>query len=443
MYFGRDIFTRLTEWKQNPRRKPLLLRGARQIGKTWTLTHFGRHYFDNCAVFNFDEQPQLAEIFESTKDVRAIIKTLSLVSECPLLPQKTLIVFDEIQNCEAAFNSLKYFSEKAPEYAIVAAGSLLGVAVKYKKMTVPVGRIEVIDMYPLTFREFLRAANRRLFDFVESITKIETIPTLLLNDLDLEYKRYLVTGGLPDVAAAIIENLGTNEVDARLNSVLDMYRLDFSRYADRTDILRIGEIWRTLPSQLAKENKKFVYRIVREGARAREYEVAIQWLVEAGMVHQVYNTSKPALPLAAYTDVSAFKLYAADCGILRGLARLSSETILNDNENFVEFKGALYENAVLNSLITNGYKPQYWTSGNTAEIDFLIQNSSEIVPIEVKSGKNTSGKSLSLYIQKHAPSESVIFSLQNLSSRNGTLHCPLCLCDWIPKFLNFSESAKK
>ena len=427
----RDIIEQLKLWKNREERKPVLLKGARQTGKTWVMEEFGKEYFDYVATFNFDKTEELASIFEKTKDIHRILKELTLFTDVPIEPGKTLLIFDEIQACEGALNSLKYFCEDAPQYHIIAAGSLLGVAIHKKKMSVPVGKVQIFRMYPVTFKEFLRTSDPQTYTYAESIEHIEPVPEIILHKLEVEYKRYLVCGGMPEAVAALLGNEGMQAVESVLQNILDLYTLDFSKYAASADIPRINSLWRSVPSQLAKENRKFLYNVVRTGARAREYEDALLWLEEAGLIYRVFNVSKPGIPLSAYQDLSAFKVYAFDCGLLRRLAKLSPEVILSANAGYIEFKGALAENAILQALIpqSDGL-PYYWSSQNRAEVDFLLQQGTIVIPVEVKAENRISGKSLSVYATKFEPTLGIRYSMNNLKENDGLLSIPSFLADW-------------
>lgn len=437
MRISRDIISTFKEWKDAPMRKPILLQGARQIGKTWAMETFGKESFEYCAKFDFDRQEELKSVFQNTKMPERIIKELALFCDVPIIAGKTLIIFDEIQECEEALNCLKYFCEDAPEYHIMAAGSLLGVAVKKRRMTVPVGKVRVIRMYPLSFKEFLRASDIHTYEYIEQLTAIEKLPEIILNKLKLEYRRYLVCGGMPDAACAMLENQGMENVDAILQDILDLYELDFAKYAEPREIPRIHAIWHSLPSQLAKENRKFVYKVVKPGARAKDYEDALLWLEDAGMIYRINNITRPLFPLSAYEDLSAFKLYACDCGLLRRLAKLPSSIIVSPTANYTEFKGAMAENAILQSLmpILRREVPFYWSPDSRAEIEFVIQWNDEIIPIEVKAENCVSGRSLSVYKGKYAPKHRIRFSFLNLQYNCGMLSCPSPMADWLPSLL--------
>lgn len=437
MEIRRNIIDRLKAWKESDNRKPVLLKGARQIGKTWVMETFGRECFDYCAKFDFDRQEELKSVFRQSKSPERIVKELALYCDVPIIAGKTLIVFDEIQECEEALNSLKYFCEDAPQYHIIAAGSLLGVAVKRRKMTVPVGKVRIERMYPISFSEFLKASNSQLWDYAEELTEAANLPEIILNKLKTEYRRYLVSGGMPEAVKCMLENKGMAEVDKTLQDILDLYELDFAKYADARDIPRIHAVWHSLPSQLAKENRKFIFKVVKPGARAKDYEDALMWLEDAGMIYRIYNISKPALPLSAYADVSAFKIYACDCGLLRRLANLPATVVMDNAANYTEFKGSMAENAVLQSLMPaqENALPFYWSPDSRAEIEFVIQHEAKIIPVEVKAENCISGRSLSVYNEKYHPERRIRFSSLNLQKNEGLLSCPAPLAEWYGKFL--------
>lgn len=441
MELKRDIINILKDWKNSADRKPILLQGARQTGKTWAMKAFGEECFEYYAKFDFDQQEELKSVFQTTKSPERIIKELSLYCDVPLIAGKTLIIFDEIQECEEALNSLKYFCEDAPQFHIVAAGSLLGVAVKKRKMTVPVGKVRILRMYPLSFKEFLRASDAKTFTFVDQLDTFDKLPEIIFNKLKLEYRRYLVCGGMPDAVCAMLQDEGMDAVDNILQDILDLYELDFAKYAEPREIPRIHAIWHSLPSQLAKENRKFIYKTIKPSARSKEYEDALMWLEDAGMVYRINNISKPNLPLSAYEDVSVFKLYACDCGLLRRLARLPSSVVISPTANYTEFKGAMAENAVLQSLMTilKRDKPYYWSPNSRAEIEFVIQWGEEIIPIEVKAENCISGRSLTVYNEKYKPAHRLRLSFLNLQNNCGLLSLPSPLTEWLPKFLALSS----
>lgn len=437
MEIRRDIIEQFKAWKNTPERKPILLKGARQIGKTWAMETFGREAFDYYVKFDFDRQPELKSVFQISKNPERIIKELALYTEVPIIAGQTLIIFDEIQECEEALNSLKYFYEDAPQYHIIAAGSLLGVAVKRRSMTVPVGKVNMIRMYPVTFREFLRAADERTFQYIENLHTAERLPEIILNKLKTEYRRYLICGGMPEAVISLLDNKGMEAVEQVLQDILDLYELDFSKYATPRDIPRIHAIWHSLPSQLAKENRKFIYKVIKQGARSKDYEDALLWLEDAGMIYRTFNITKPALPLSAYEETTAFKVYACDCGLLRRLARLPATVILNPNANYTEFKGSMAENAVLQSIIPllNNDIPHYWSPDSRAEIEFVIQWGENIIPVEVKAENCINGRSLSVYTERYKPTKRIRFSFLNLQYNQGLLSCPTPMADWFYRFL--------
>jgi len=434
MKIQRDLIEQLKRWKDKVERKPILLKGVRQTGKTWIMEEFGKECFDYVAEFNFDKTTELASIFEKTKDIQRILKELTLFTNVPIEPGKTLLIFDEIQACEGALNSLKYFCEDAPQYHLIAAGSLLGVAIRKKKMSVPVGKVQILHTHPITFKEFLRASDIQTYTYVNSLNQIEPLPDIILHKLEVEYKRYLVCGGMPEAVTALLGNEGMQTVEDVLQNILDLYTLDFAKYVTPADIPRINNLWNSLPSQLAKENRKFIYKVIKTGARAREYEDSLLWLEEAGLIYRIYNVSKPGIPLSAYQDLSAFKVYAFDCGLLRRLAKLSPEVILSGNAGYIEFKGALAENAILQALVpqSDGL-PYYWSSENRAEVDFLLQQGVNVIPVEVKSENRISGKSLSVYSSKFEPLLKIRYSLNNLKVNENLLSLPSFLADWTYK----------
>jgi len=437
MEIKRSIQKRLSAWKQAQDRKPLILQGARQVGKTWLLKHFGTSEFDAVAYFNFEEQPDLKQFFENTKDVPRIIENLSLVHGRPILPQKTLVIFDEIQECNDALNALKYFCENAPEFAVACAGSLLGVTMS-RGNSFPVGKVDFLQLNPVCFSEFLSAADPALFSFLESINQIEPLPDIFFHPLVDKLKMFFICGGMPEAVVALLEKQDMAKTQQVLQNIINAYALDFSKHAENKDIPKINHLWSSIPSQLARNNKKFLYQSVKSGARAREYEDALLWLSHAGLIHRIFRISKPGLPLSAYDDLSAFKLYLIDVGLLRRLSLLDPVAIREGNRLFTEFKGALSENYILQHLIASFEgTPRYWTSGSQAEVDFVIQVKNEIIPIEVKSDENTRSKSLTVYNNLYQPPVRIRYSLKNLKKDDGLINIPLFMVDYTEKLLGF------
>jgi predicted AAA+ superfamily ATPase len=436
MDIERTIFEKLSVWKANSDRKPLLLMGARQTGKTWAMQAFGKRYFEHTAYFNFEKDEGLHAVFEGTKDVQRILGQLVFHTKSPIKPQTTLLVFDEIQECNKALNSLKYFCEDASEYAVIAAGSLLGVSMS-KGDSFPVGKVDFLQLYPLNFREFLAAESPELFNFATQINSAEELPLIMFNRLTESFRKYQLTGGMPKVASDFLDNKGVEKVETDLQNILNAYALDFSRHAEKKDIPKITDIWRSIPSQLSRENRKFLYKLVKTGARAREYEDALLWLQQAGLIYRIFANTKPALPLSGYDDLTAFKIYLSDVGLLRRLAKLPPEVIVNNSPLYVEFKGAMTENMVLQSLVSQfEVMPRYWTSQRNAEVDFLLQNGLNIIPVEVKSAHSITGKSLTLYNELHNPDFRVRFSFNNLRKDGNLLNIPVFLADWTKQLLS-------
>jgi predicted AAA+ superfamily ATPase len=432
----------LLAWKTRQTRMPLIIRGARQIGKTWVIREFGKKHFAHTAYFNFDASEELCSEFERTKDPKRLISILQFYADVPIVAGDTLIIFDEIQQSNKALNSLKYFSEEAPEYHIIAAGSLLGVSLS-KGDSFPVGKVEFLTMYPVTFREFLRADNPRIFAFLEAMSSLDTLPDIVFGEASESWRRYQVCGGMPAAASVALDGRAAEEIEKRQQEVLTAYSLDFAKHAPGKDIPRIAAIWDSIPSQLAKENRKFLYTLVKPGARAREYEDSLLWLQHAGLVYRVFCSKKPGLPLSAYDDLAAFKLYLCDAGLLRRLAQLPAEIFLTDSPLYTEFKGAMAENWILQSFMAQSdHKPRYWTSGAAAEVDFVWQVGLDVVPVEVKSGVNVRSRSLSSYVARYEPTLAVRFSMNNLRFDGRLLSIPLFMADWTLRLLDLAKAAR-
>lgn len=435
----RQIMTRLVEWKNSAHRKPMLLRGARQVGKTWVLTEFGHTAYENIAYFNFDLAPEFSQFFETTKDPKRIIENLAAASAQPIFPGKTLIVFDEIQSCPEAIAALKYFCEFAPEYHVACAGSLLGLALSHPA-SFPVGKVNVIDMHPLTFEEFLEAnGDAHLVDYLQNVEHLEAIPDAFFNPLCEKLRIYFLTGGMPEAVLSWVEGKDVNGLQETLSDLLDLYSLDFQKHASPALFPKIDLVWKSIPSQLARENKKFLYSLVRESARAREYENAVQWLVNADLLKKVFRSSKPGLPLSAYDEPQAYKLYMLDVGLLRRFCSLAPSALAEGDRLFTEFKGALAENFVLQELLPQlDGAPRYWSIDNPRyEVDFLVQWENAVVPVEVKADVNVKAKSLKKYREKYAADTplAVRFSLRNLSFDGGLLNVPLFMAGQFNRLL--------
>lgn len=421
----RQAIEDLKKWKDNPNKKPLIIRGARQVGKTWLMREFGKTCFDHTVYINFDSNERMSELFSVDMDIHRIVLGLELEAGFKITPENTLIIFDEVQEVPNALKSLKYFNENASEYNIVAAGSLLGVAL-HQGTSFPVGKVEFLDLYPLSFTEFLLATGKE--QFVELLQKgdfsmITNFKTKYIDAL----KHYYFVGGMPEVVYHFSHDNDFNKAREVQKRILDAYEQDFSKHAPHEIVPRIRLIWNSIPVQLAKENKKFVYGLVKEGARAREYELAMLWLIDCGLVTKVSRITKPALPLKAYEDLKAFKLFMVDVGLLSCMSRLNPQTLLEGNNLFEEFKGALTEQYVFQQL--KGIKDldtYYWTNdrGNS-EIDFVIDNGNSIVPIEVKAETNLKAKSLKTYNEMFSPTTSIRTSMSDYKKEDWLINMPL------------------
>ncbi len=441
---------KLLDWKNSKYRKPLILKGVRQVGKTWLLKEFAKRHYENMAYFNFDEHPEYKQFFESTKDVERILQNLMMASGEVIKqdnPEDTLIVFDEIQECPNALNTLKYFCENTPHYHVACAGSLLGIALS-KPASFPVGKVDFLEIMPMTFTEFLMANGDGNFaDYMKSVDRIEPIPEAFFNPLYEKLKMYFVTGGMPESVRSWVQDRDVELMQQVLSNILGAYERDFAKHPDPKDFPKISMIWKSIPSQLARENKKFIYKVVKEGARAREYEDALQWLCDANLTYKIYRSTAPGLPISAYDDLSAFKLYMVDVGLLRRLSLLAPSAFGEGNRLFVEFKGALSENYVLQAL-QNQFEamPRYWTMDNPRyEVDFLIQRENDILPVEVKSESNVESRSLKKYKEKFEDKVKlrVRFSLNNLRMDDDLLNIPLFMADHADKIIGMALERSK
>lgn len=438
----RLILKDLIAWKNSPYRKPLILKGVRQVGKTWILKEFGKRCYENTAYFNFDENEEYKQFFETSKDVNRILQNLMFASGQTITPEKTLIIFDEVQDCPKVINSMKYFCENAPEYHIACAGSLLGIALA-NPSSFPVGKVNFMQVDPMTFTEFLTAnGDENLVKYMENIERIEPLPDAFFNPLYEKLKMYYVTGGMPESVLMWTQARDVSAMQNTLSDIIDAYERDFAKHPDVSEFPKISMIWKSIPSQLARENKKFLYKVVKEGARAREYENALQWLVDARLVHKIYRSSTPGLPMSAYDDLSAFKIYLADVGVLRRLAQLAPTAFTEGNRLFTEFKGSLTENFVLQTLLTQfEVTPRYWAQNNPPyEVDFLIQRENEIFPVEVKAEGNIRSKSLKKFKELFPDKVKlrVRFSLDNLKLDEDVLNIPLFMADHTDRLLGLA-----
>ncbi len=425
----RLILDKLIEWKNSDSRKPLILRGARQVGKTYILQQLGREYYDNVATFNFDSDRNLASVFQATKDPNTILDKLALAYGVKIEPGKTLIIFDEIQECPEAISSLKYFYESTPEYHIACAGSLLGI--RLAKTSFPVGKVNFLDMHPMTFTEYLLADGKEnLVEYLSSIDKIVAIDDIFSSQLTDELKEYFIIGGMPEAVLSWTTKRDLSDVNRIHEEILSSYERDFTKHADNNTANKISLIWNNIPSQLARDNKKFVYQAIKEGARARGYEDALNWLRDADLINKVLNVTKPAFPLKAYANLSDFKIYMLDVGLLGHMSELDSVVTINEERLFEEFKGSFTEDYCVSMLAAalSGRTVHYFTF-DRYEIDALIQFQNSIIPIEIKSGTKKSHTSLKNYISEYNPEIAVRFSTRNLSFDGKILNIPLYLVE--------------
>ena len=423
----RLLISQLLKWKESHSRKPLVLEGARQVGKTWLLKEFGRKYFKDVCYINFEQRDVLGEVFAGDLSPQRIIEQLSIYNGKLIEPEQTLIIFDEVQEMPRALTSLKYFCEEAPEYVICCAGSLLGIAL-HEGTSFPVGKTDFLHLYPLSFKEFLIANEEKML--VDYIDKGNRNLGAFENRLTDYLKKYMIIGGMPAVVMEWLDSKDYNKVNRIQQELIAAYQKDFSKHAPNSMVEKIRYIWNSIPSQLAKENKKFVYGLVREGARAREYEDAIMWLCDAGEIIRTHNVNKPDIPISAYADLKSFKVFLLDVGLLRAMSRVSPKVILEGSRIFEEFKGALTEQYVCQELqnysdvLETNY---YWSSSATAEVDFLVSDGWDVYPLEVKAGVTMNAKSLKLYREKYSPKWALCTSLlaYEKNEASKTINIPL------------------
>lgn len=428
----RNAMKCLENWKNSDERKPMVLKGARQVGKTWLMKEFGRNYYESYVYFNFDEEDELKSIFETNKNPHRIIELLSVIAGEKIAPYKTLIIFDEVQECPEALNSLKYFKEKANEYHVIAAGSLLGTLLA-KPKSYPVGMVNLLDIYPLTFDEFLEATDDALYTYYCSIQRGQQIEMIFHNRLLEVYNYYLIIGGMPECVTSWIKYKDPQKISQIQHELIEIYENDFSKHNGKVNSGRILMVFRSIVSQLAKSNEKFMYGAVREGGRARDFEEAIEWLVSAGMITRIYNVSKLEHPLSAFDKLDQFKLFVFDTGLLKHMAGVDNSAILLKNE--YQFKGQLTENYVLQQLRGQfDVEPRYYADKNN-EIDFVIQYGTEIIPVEVKGGEDKSAPSFKRYIRENEPEFAIRFSKRGYLKNGLITNMPLYLAGKMRKLL--------
>ncbi len=429
----RIAIEKLLKWKQSKRRKPLIIEGARQVGKTWLMKEFGRQAYEDTVYINFDSNSRMAELFAPDLDTERLIMGLELYAGRKIDPEKSLLIFDEVQEVPRALTALKYFYENAPQYNIVCAGSLLGIAL-HQGTSFPVGKVDFLKLYPLSFNEFLRAIGEERFAELLDKRDFQMITSFRQMYIDA-LKQYYFVGGMPEAVQSFAENKDFNEVREIQRRILAAYEQDFSKHVPNEIVPRLRMLWNSIPSQLAKENKKFIYGLVREGARAKEYETAIMWLCDCGLVHKVSRVNTAGIPLRAYEDLKAFKLFLVDVGLLGCMAGLRQRTLLDGNALFVEFKGALTEQYVCQQLKTiENLDVYYYTNDRgSCEVDFVVDTGERIVPVEVKAEINLKAKSLKTYREKFSPEVAVRTSMADYKKEDWLVNLPLYAIDQIAR----------
>ena len=420
----RNAIRRLYQWKESNDRKPLIMLGARQVGKTWLMQEFAKEAYKQAAYVNFEDNEKLRDLFEHDFDIQRIINAIQW-STGVTIDEETLIILDEIQEAPRGITSLKYFAEKAPQYHVMAAGSLLGIAM-HQNDSFPVGKVDFLHLYPLSFFEFLDAIGEaKMVNLLKS--KDWSLITMFRNKFEERLRQYYFVGGMPAVILAFIEDGNSEKVRARQDAIIESYERDFSKHAPAIEVPRIRMVWHSIPSQLSKENKKFIYGVIKEGARAKDFELAIEWLKDAGLIYKVNRCKKAQLPLAAYEDFSAFKIFLSDIGLMGAMSKVSAISLLNGNALFSEFKGALTEQYVLQELRNNqSLSVYYWSAENSrGEIDFLLQDEDKIVPIEVKAEENLQAKSLKAFVERNHGLKGVRLSMSPYREQDWLTNYPL------------------
>ena len=421
---NRQIYNELKRWKTSQDRKPLVLLGARQVGKTWIMRHFGAQEYESVAYINCDDEPRAKELFTPDYDMDRILLSIQVITGVKVLPGKTLVILDEIQELERGLHSLKYFYEKSPQYHVMVAGSLLGITLG-RGESFPVGKVDMLHMYPMNFSEFLDAMGKtELIALIHS--KEWQVIELMKEKFEYLLRQYYYVGGMPKVVSKYVSNGDLAEVRKEQMAIVDAYRRDISKHTTNRESMRIGQVLDSLPSQLARENKKFVYGAVRKGARAADFELAIQWLVDAGIVLRVHRISEARMPLKFYEQLESFKLFLLDCGLLACMADTAADQMLVDNKVFIEFKGAFTEQYVAQELVSMGIKPYYWSNDRTpAEIDFVVQQDGKAIPIEVKASTNVRSKSLAQFIKDNEGLKGLRLSLCSYIDQSWMENIPL------------------
>jgi uncharacterized protein len=429
----RDLLEKLQVWKNDPKRKPLILHGARQVGKTWLLKEFGRLSFSQVAYINFEDNERMTSLFSKDLDIVRLLTALRIESDSRIEPGTTLIIFDEIQECPRALTSMKYFAENAPEYHVVAAGSLLGLAM-HSGTSFPVGKVDFLDLFPLSFQEFLMALGESDLALL-LVSRDWELVEMFREKLTGYVRTYLCLGGMPEIVHSFLETRDLNQARLMQKKLLLAYEQDFSKYAETHLVPRIRSVWKSIPAQLSREQKKFVYGLIREGARAREYEMAIEWLCDAGLFHKVLRVSKPGVPLKAYQEQNAFKLFMLDVGLLAAHANVPLQSLLDGNALFEEFKGALTEQYASQELRLHAdLTVSYWASESSqAEVDFLVQDDNSVFPLEIKASENLQAKSLKSYRDKYNPIRAFRSSLSGYREESWMTNIPLYALSMLPE----------
>lgn len=420
----RNAIKELYEWKENNDRKPLVILGARQVGKTWLMKEFGKEAYKKCAYVNFEDNDDLRGMFEHDFDIQRIIANLQWATDVTI-DEDTLIILDEIQEAPRGITALKYFQEKAPQYHVIAAGSLLGIAM-HKNDSFPVGKVDFMHLYPLSFYEFLNAiGEKKMVDLLQA--KDWTMLTMVRAKFEERLRQYYFVGGMPAAVLAFVNDGDLNKVRTIQKSIIEAYERDFSKHAPAIEVPRIRMVWHSIPSQLSKENRKFVYGMIKEGARAKDFELAIEWLKDAGLIYKVNRCKKAQLPLAAYEDFSAFKMFLSDIGLMGAMSNIPVQSLLNGNMLFSDFKGALTEQFVLQQMKTNqSLSIYYWSADNSrGEIDFLVQQEEKVIPIEVKAEENLQAKSLRMFVERNPGLKGCRFSMSPYREQDWLVNYPL------------------
>lgn len=420
----RNAIKELYEWKENNDRKPLVILGARQVGKTWLMKEFGKEAYKKCAYVNFEDNDDLRGMFEHDFDIQRIIANLQWATDVTI-DEDTLIILDEIQEAPRGITALKYFQEKAPQYHVIAAGSLLGIAM-HKNDSFPVGKVDFMHLYPLSFYEFLNAiGEKKMVDLLQA--KDWTMLTMVRAKFEERLRQYYFVGGMPAAVLAFVNDGDLNKVRTIQKSIIEAYERDFSKHAPAIEVPRIRMVWHSIPSQLSKENRKFIYGMIKEGARAKDFELAIEWLKDAGLIYKVNRCKKAQLPLAAYEDFSAFKMFLSDIGLMGAMSNIPVQSLLNGNMLFSDFKGALTEQFVLQQMKTNqSLSIYYWSADNSrGEIDFLVQQEEKVIPIEVKAEENLQAKSLRMFVERNPGLKGCRFSMSPYREQDWLVNYPL------------------